>query len=212
MAVAGGVLVAVAALVIVFLVSGRGGGSAATTFATTTTAETTTTNLVTTTTTEPPTTTETTATGPFSGDAEPKSGAAQGIPYGTLTGVRTAQHDGYSRLVFDFGGTDGVPAYDVRYQTGPFHDIADREVAVAGAAFLVVHLRPAMRADLNHPDAPLTYAGPLRFDPGAASVAEVVFLEDFEGEMIWVVGLTAPKPFAVGTLTHPPRIYLDIAD
>ena len=30
--------------------------------------------------------------------------------------------------------------------------------------------------------------------------------------MIWVIGVTAEKPFTVGTLTDPPRIYVDMAD
>jgi hypothetical protein len=213
-AVLGGLAVAIAAVVAVLLISRDGGGNAATT----STSQAPTTSAVTTTapatTTTGATTTDlaTTTTEAFAGDLEPKSGAAKGTPHGTLTGVRSAQHPGFTRIVFDFGGTDGIPEYDVRFEPPPFRNTADEEVPVAGTAFLRVRVFPALRADLSLPGAPATYTGPLRFDPGTHGVAEVVFVDDFEAVMIWVIGLDAQRPFAVGTLTNPPRLYVDIAD
>jgi hypothetical protein len=218
-AVLGGLAVAIAAVVVVLVISRGSGGSAATTTTQPTTTTSGTTSPVATTTTAGPGTTQpatttgaTPTTAPFAGDLDPKSAAAQGTPYGTLTGVRSAQREGFTRIVFDFGGTDGIPEYDVRYVLPPFRNVADQEVAVAGTAFLRVRVFPASRADLSLPEAPLTYTGPLRFDPGTVSAAEVVFVEDFEAQMIWVIGLDAQRPFAVGTLTNPPRLYVDIAD
>lgn len=206
-------------LALALIAAACGGGAATSSAAPTTTAATTTTTQGTTTTTvgattAAPTTTEgtTTTSSAFAGDTNPKSAPTRGTPYGTLTDVRTAQREGFTRIVFDFGGTDGIPEYDVRYQSPPFRNTADQDVPVAGSAFLRVRVFPAWRADLNLPDAPLTYTGPLRFDPHTASVEEVVFVEDFEALMIWVVGLTAQRPFTIGTLTDPPRIYVDIAD
>ncbi len=158
----------------------------------------------------------TTTTGAFVGDTSPKSGeVGPGVLSGTLVGVRWAQREeGFTRVVFDFGGT-AVPAYSVHYDPGPFITMMGEEggeVAVDGNAFILVHITPAHRADLTGEGPVQTYLGPERIHPASASVEEIVFVDDFEAEMIWVIGVTAEKPFAVGTLTAPPRIYVDIAD
>jgi hypothetical protein len=191
--------------------------AATTTFAeqttTTTAVEETTTTIAAQTTTVEETTTTTTA---FAGDTGPETGdAGPGILSGTLVDVRWAQREeGFTRVVFDFGGT-AVPAYDVRYAPGPFYQMGDPDavlVPVDGNAFLQVTMNPARRWDLSVDPIVQTYLGDDRIILNTASVTEVVFIEDFEAHMIWVIGVTEEKPFAVGTLTEPPRIYIDIAD
>jgi len=186
-------------------------GAATTTSAATTTVATTT-SAGTTTTATTTTTAATTTTSAFAGDTGPEASPIRGVPSGLLTDVRYAQREGFTRIVFDFAGTDGFPAYDIRYQAGPFRNMADEVVPVAGTAFLRVQLQPASRVDLSVDPYVLTYTGPERIDPGTVSVEEVVFVEDFEANMVWVIGITGEKPFTVGTLTNPPRIYIDIAD
>jgi hypothetical protein len=58
----------------------------------------------------------------------------------------------------------------------------------------------------------ITYEGPDRIDASSNSVTEIVVLEDFEGVSTLIIGVTAEKPFQVGTLTDPPRVYVDIQD
>lgn len=182
---------------------------------TTTAVEPTTTAGTTTTAAETTTTAATTTTvAPFEGDTTPKSGAIQGSPTGLLTDLRFAQREeGFTRIVFDFQGTDGIPGYEVGYEPGPFRNMADVEVPVSGSVFLSVRMFPASRVDLSVDPYVLTYTGPERLAIlGPNSIREIVFLEDFEANMIWVIGLDTQKPFRVGTLTDPPRIFIDIED
>ncbi len=158
----------------------------------------------------------TTSSSAFAGDTGPESGpVGPGVLSATLVDVRWAQREeGFTRVVFDFGGT-AVPAYNIRYDPGPFFTTMGEgggEVAVDGNTFILVHITPARRFDLSGDSAVQTYSGPERIDPASASVEEIVFVDDFEAEMIWVIGVSEQKPFAVGTLTGPPRIYIDIAD
>jgi hypothetical protein len=69
-----------------------------------------------------------------------------------------------------------------------------------------------MRFDISGPDPVQTYFGPETIDVGAGSVDQVVFVEDFEASMEWVIGLTGEKPFDVFTLEDPTRLVIDIAD
>ncbi|MBP1632208.1 MAG: hypothetical protein H6Q11_496, partial [Acidobacteria bacterium] len=159
--------------------------------ATTTTAAPTTTVATTSTTT---TTTTTTTAPPFEGTLDQKTGAVQGTPAGRLTGIRSAGHEGYTRIVFDFAA-GGIPGYWVGY---------------TGATTLNVLFFPM---------------GGTPYDPGifdaggshAVGTGSVVSVEDAgmgggSGEWSFDIILTGQKPFLVGTLADPPRVYVDIAD
>ena len=65
---------------------------------------------------------------------------------------------------------------------------------MAGDAFLVVKLMPAMTAKINGDQVTKTYTGPRRV-PGSGSVQEVVKTGDFEGVVTWVIGLDQERPF-----------------
>jgi hypothetical protein len=85
-------------------------------------------------------------------------------------------------------------------------------VDVPGAVVLQIHAEPASRVDMGKPDFPLTYDGPERIavqGPGPAT--ELVFVGDFEANLYWAVGLTRPAPLAVGVLSNPTRLVVDIA-
>jgi hypothetical protein len=189
-------------------------GSSTTGGATTTAAETTTTAGTTTTAAETTTTAATTTTvAPFEGDTTTKSGAIQGSPTGLLTDVRFAQREeGFTRIVFDFQAADGIPGYEVGYEPGPFRNMAEVEVPVSGSAFLAIRMFPASRVDLSVDPYVITYTGPESLLIIGSNIREIVFLEDFEANMTWIVGLDAQKPFRVGTLADPPRIFIDIED
>jgi len=212
-----GLIVGLAIVVVVLLLASDDGDEvAATTAATssTTVATTTTTAAPSSTTSAPPsTTTTTTTTAPaFSGDTSDK--VADGEPFGTfafLADIRFAQREqGFTRVVFDFEGTE-IPWWAAGYESGPFTNIGDELVPVGGDAFIKVDLS-STSFDLSGEEVRETYEGPRRIPVNSLSVVEIVRLEDFEGVSSWVIGVTGEKPFEVGTLTDPPRVYLDIAD
>jgi hypothetical protein len=185
---------------------------AATTSGPTTTAPATTTTAgaPTSTTTAPASTTTETVpdSAPFPGDTATKSGAG-GI--GLLTGIRYGDHEDHVRIVFDFR-EPSFPSWEVGYVPGEIHGMLDPEGGwVAGDAFLVARFQPAGTADIREAVPVVTYDGPRRIDIGMGSVVQLLLIEDFEAQMWWAIGLTGEQPFRVGTMTDPPRIYIDIA-
>jgi hypothetical protein len=127
------------------------------------------------------------------------------------TDVRTGRQPCADRVVFEF--RDGAaPAYTAEYRTGPFtFGESGLPITIQGSAFIVITFPHASGVDLSQPTAPQTYTGPESIVPtGLTHVREVRRLEDFEAVLVWVIGLDATRPFTVGTLTGPPRVYLDI--
>ncbi|MBM3671913.1 MAG: hypothetical protein FJW86_06990 [Actinobacteria bacterium] len=127
------------------------------------------------------------------------------------TDVRTGRQPCADRVVFEF--RDGAaPAFDIEYRTGPFSfGESDMPVAVQGTAFLVITFPRASGVDLTTADATQTYTGPESIVPtGLTHVREVRRLEDFEAVLVWVIGLDGMRPFTMGQLTGPPRVYIDI--
>jgi hypothetical protein len=173
-------------------------GAAPTTAATTTTAAATTTTAA-----------ATTTIAPFDGDTDDKTGAGAG---GLLTDVRIGDHDGFTRIVFDFQ-EPAFPNWEFGYVPGEIHGMIEPEGGwVEGDAFLIARFQPSMTADISGPDVVITYDGPRRIDVGVGSVVQLLIIEDFEANLWWAIGLTGEKPFRVGTLTGPPRVFVDIAD
>src|SRR5689334_17192843 len=88
-----------------------------------------------------------TTTGSAQADmAKPTSTAAQHVtrhPASTalLLDIRTAKHDTFDRVVFDFRG--GAPGYDVRYVTAVRYDPSDKPTTMPGRYYLQVRLNPA---------------------------------------------------------------------
>jgi hypothetical protein len=236
-AVGGLIIVIVVTLIIILFTAGDGQNAAITNItpssAPTTTAPATTTEATTskdappsTTTTEttkdkdapPNTTTTLVATTTTEGPADPsefdtdiKTAESTGDPGSALTGVRTGDHTTFARVVFDFEG-DGTPMYEVGYESGPtFTGSGGGDpVAPDGAAFLVVRIVPGLTYDVD--DFSPTYLGPTSFDPELGSIVEIVFVDDFEADMYWVIGLTGERGFQVSTRLDPQRLVIDIAN
>ena len=127
------------------------------------------------------------------------------------TDVRTGRQPCADRVVFEF--RDGsAPAFDIEYRTGPFtFGESGQPINVQGSAFLVITFPHASGVDLSGVDATQTYTGPESIVPtGLTSVREVRRLEDFEAVLVWVIGIDQMRPFTVGQLTGPPRVYIDI--
>ena len=206
-----GVLVAVIALLVVVLMTSDDDGTAATTTAVSTSAPVTTTAATSstdgTTTTAPTTSTGVTTTLPGSTDTVTNT-EITGTPGPNLTDVRIGDHDGFVRIVFDLTGA-GTPMYIVGYENAPFLATSGDPVPVEGAVFLAVHLSPARRFDID--TMVPTYTGDLVLEPGFDPIAQVVFIDDFEAAMQWVIGLDAQHPFTVEVLQDPLRLVVDVS-
>ena len=135
-------------------------------------------------------------------------------PFGVfnwLSEVRFQQRDeGFTRVVFDFEPGD-VPWWSAEYTSGPFNSTGDGVIPVSGTDFLRVILS-STTYDLTGAEVRITYDGSERIPANTNSVTEVVLIDDFEGVSEWVIGVNGNKPFSVGTLTNPPRVYVDIGD
>ena len=104
-----------------------------------------------------------------------------------------------SSVVFDFKPGHLAPGYRVSYETAETARVQDgsgNPVEIAGDAFLVVRLMPAMTATIDGDQVTKTYTGPNRLS-GQAPISEVVKTGDFEGVVTWVIGLDRVRPFLV---------------
>jgi hypothetical protein len=120
--------------------------------------------------------------------------------------VRIANHDCYDRLVFQFSGP-GLPEWRVEPAEPPFSGPSGIPVTVRGTSWLHVRFRAADahtddgRSTVGIAPVPLADAVVLR---------QVQIIEDFEGVVIYVAGMDAPRPFRVQTFTDPPRLAIDV--
>jgi hypothetical protein len=116
--------------------------------------------------------------------------------------------------MFDFRPEDGNPGliqYEVRYRPGPFVNTAGQVVPVAGNAFLEVRVEPARRADLSGDTAVPVYNGPLSIRPsGTELIREVRFIDDFEANMVWVIGLERRVPFDTVEFNEDDQLVVDV--
>lgn len=140
--------------------------------------------------------------GTSSADATRKG---EGTPI--LRAVRTGQHPGVDRLVFEFDGP-GLPAWQVEYVDRPVRDCGSGEpVPVAGEAWLQIQFDGAQA----HTDAGAPTSGPRRRTLNQPVLRELVRTCDFEGQVTWVVGVAKPNAYTPRILTTPSRLVIDIA-
>ena len=115
-----------------------------------------------------------------------------------LTHVALKSEDCISTMSFELEPQAQVLGYDVSYQpadTAKIEDGSGNPVEIAGNAFLVVKLTPAMTAKIDGDQVTKTYTGPKRL-PGTDPITEVVKTGDFEGVVTWVVGLDRKLPLS----------------
>jgi hypothetical protein len=123
-----------------------------------------------------------------------------------LRAVRTASHEQYDRVVFEFGGAR-VPGYHVEYVDRPVRQCGSGEaVPVAGDAWLRVRLTPA-NAHTEQGEATVKDRSRRL---GYANLKELKSLCDFEAEVEWVLGLASPTRYRVLELANPARLVIDV--
>lgn len=120
--------------------------------------------------------------------------------------LRTAENDGFDRIVLDFG--DGpLPGYRVEYVDAPVTACGSGEpVALPGEGWLAITIMPASahdeegRATVSNRDRPLDLP----------TILHVRSTCDFEGMVTWVAAVRAPAPFRVLELDAPARLVIDV--
>jgi hypothetical protein len=143
-------------------------------------------------------------------DTATKTAVASGDPGVGLTDVRVGDHSTFARIVFDFEG-EGTPGYSAGYEEGPgFTGSGGGDpVFPAGSFYLVVRVNPGLTYDVD--DLSPIYLGPTAFDPALDPITEIAFVDDFEADMVWVIGLGVDNGFQVSTRLEPARLVIDIA-
>jgi hypothetical protein len=118
-----------------------------------------------------------------------------------LTDVSTEAEECTDRVVFDFKESAAGPGYEIRYrpeQEAKTEDATGNPLAIAGSAFLVLRLYPAMTAEINGEDVTPTYTGPRSIAPADTKVVrEIVKTGDFEAVVTWAIGIDKKRPFTV---------------
>jgi hypothetical protein len=106
-----------------------------------------------------------------------------------------------AKVTFAFEQQAPGPGYDVSYQpaaTAKIEDASGNPIEIAGDAFLVVKLSPAMTGKFDGDQVVKTYTGPRRI-PGTDPITEVVKTGDFEAVVTWVIGLDSKRSFTTHT-------------
>jgi len=127
-------------------------------------------------------------------------------PVPIVTGVRTAHHPGFDRVVFDFQGQ--LPgAESVRYVDRVVADGSGEPVTVAGRAFLLVRFEEAQaHTDTGSP----TLARRPALAPGLTTIRDIALAGDYEGYVTVAIGVSDRAAFRVIELNNPARVVVDI--
>lgn len=125
-----------------------------------------------------------------------------------VTQVRTGEHDGYDRVVYELTGGQGTPGYRVGYVDQAMEDPSGEVRPVDGDAILQVWL---LGTAYPEADGPQEFAEDLR--PTDGDVEHVTRPLTFEAMTQSFVGVDdAARPFRVTLLTDPVRLVVDVQD
>ncbi len=150
-----------------------------------------------------------TLTTPFQGNREPIEVRPESPETAFLTDVRTAEQEGFDRVVFEFEG--GNTGYLIEYVEPPIReDPSDQPVDIEGNAFLRVVFLSGTAVDLMGEEVRITCCAS-EFATGLPSLVDLQNTGDFEATMTWVFGLSEEVDFSVSELQDPYRIVIDVA-
>ena len=145
---------------------------------------------------------------PFSADVSADTAdAVAGEGPTVVTGIRVAQQEGYTRVVFDVSGA-AVPGWDVAYTGTPTQEGSGSTLEVPPGSYLRVTLT-GITNPYEAPDVPEAGTGwaAVQDDP----VQGVYYDSVFEGQALAYVGVTDQQPFRVFALSNPTRVVVDVA-
>jgi hypothetical protein len=120
--------------------------------------------------------------------------------------VRAARHDGFDRVVFEFG-SGAAPGYHLEYIDRPVRKCGSGAATpIAGDAWLEIRFTPA---NAHTPSGAPTIANRNQtVDVGV--VKELEQTCDFEAVVVWVVGVGRPNAYRVMALNDPMRLVVDV--
>ena len=122
-----------------------------------------------------------------------------------LTEVRTARHDGYDRIVFEFEAS--VPAYEVQYVSGTIEQCGSGRPAQIEAPVGLQVIFPSAAAH-NDQGRPTISDRSRQVSLPVLQTAHITC--DFEGRVEWALGLERRVPFRAFVLQGPPRVVVDL--
>lgn len=123
-----------------------------------------------------------------------------------LRGMRTARHEGFDRIVLDFGADD-VPTYSISYVDRPVRQCGSgNTVPLAGDAWLALTVQPANA----HTDEGAPTVRERERAPRLPSLLELKMTCDFEAVVEVVAGVASPERYRAFVLETPNRLVVDI--
>lgn len=126
-------------------------------------------------------------------------------PVTTLMTVRSAAHDGFDRVVFEFDGQ--IPGYHTEYIDQPVRKCGSGNVTqVAGDGWLEVRMYPANA----HTKAGQAAVTEREQAPGLPVLAELELTCDFEAVVTWILGVESPNRYRIRELSNPPRLVVEV--
>lgn len=138
-------------------------------------------------------------------DQGQKSQSPEGSYDLSVTEVRVAEHESFTRVVFDIGGS-GTPGWWTNYQDSPAQQASGLPVEVAGDSFLEVSIDGiALPMDAAVPGVEMGSF------TGAGIVEEVTLTTIFEARAQFFIGIAGGhRDYSVTLLNEPTRVVVDI--
>ncbi len=131
------------------------------------------------------------------------------VPLANITDVRVGSQPDSDRVVFEFN--DGLPEITLDRATPPFtHDATGMPIDVSGSSFLRLTMRGGTKQTVEGTS---SYDGPTNFDPGFATLVDLVEGGDFEAQSTWYLGLSDEACVRVMQLVGEggsPRLVIDV--
>jgi hypothetical protein len=118
-----------------------------------------------------------------------------------LKTIRTAPHDGYDRIVFEFSSQ--IPSYDLTRQ--------DSATFVRDASGQSVPLDGSVGIKLVFRNTDVASAVPMDAKPALTSVREIAQIGSFERVLTYGIGISSSQCVRVLELSGPSRLVVDVA-
>src|SRR5690606_28110133 len=123
----------------------------------------------------------------------------------TLVAVRTAAHDSFDRIVFEFD--ERVPGFHIEYIDRPVRKCGSgKATQLAGDGWLEVRMYPANA----HTEEGRPTVAERERRPNLPVLSELELTCDFEAVVTWVFGVESPNRYQVRELNNPPRLIVDV--
>lgn len=136
---------------------------------------------------------------------EPKQQDSGAPHQQVITGVRTASHGNFDRVVFDLVGP-GSPGWVTDFNAEPTQQASGAPIDYDGDTALEVTLTGVVPFTDDGPAPELPAVTPA----GGGVISEVVHGVTFEGQAQFVIGLEGTAPYSVSLLEDPQRVVVDV--